>query len=167
MKYSIVISSNTENTKVLGEKIRKALNDSECIYFGDESIELSDEDIVFVGFWTDKGTCSKKLGQFLNRLENKKIFLFGTAGFGGSQQYFDQILDRVKQNIEDSNTVIGTYMCQGKMPEGVKVRYEKILSQNPSDNNAKELLINFDKALNHPNEDDLLQLEGIVLKSLN
>lgn len=167
MRYSVVISSNTGNTNKLGERIREIMKNHECVYFGDESINLSNEDVIFVGFWTDKGTCTKKLGEFLNSVENKQIFLFGTAGFGGSEEYFEQILNRVKENIKPSNTIIGSYMCQGKMPIGVKIRYEKILSENSNDENAKELLVNFEKALSHPSESDLLQLQSVVLKSVN
>lgn len=34
---------------------------------------------------------------YLHQLENKKVFLFGTVGFGGESSYFDQILERVKR----------------------------------------------------------------------
>lgn len=45
-----------------------------------------DAECIFVGFWTDKGTCDDNITAFLNKLENKKVFLFGTAGFGGEQR---------------------------------------------------------------------------------
>ena len=34
MKYAVVYESATGNTKMLAEEIKKALGDSECIYFG-------------------------------------------------------------------------------------------------------------------------------------
>ncbi|MGL5693604.1 MAG: flavodoxin family protein BilS [Peptostreptococcaceae bacterium] len=161
MKYSVVVSSNTGNTNRLGDAIKEIMvKYNECENFGDE-------EVIFVGFWTDKGSCIKEFGEFLSSIENKKIFLFGTAGFGGSDEYFEQILDRVKKHIKKSNTIIGTFMCQGKMPISVKERYENMLSQNPNNDKAKELIINFDKALNHPNEEDLKELEKRVLESLN
>ena len=55
--------------------------------------------MVLVGFWTDKGTCDESTAQFLQQLENKQVFLFGTAGFGGSAEFFQQILNRVTQNL--------------------------------------------------------------------
>ena len=55
-------------------------------------------------------------------LKGRKIFLFGTAGFGGSAAYFQKILDHIKQSVDPSNTVVGEYMCQGKMPQSVRDR---------------------------------------------
>mgnify|MGYP001128430156 CR=1 FL=1 len=96
---------------------------------------------------------------FLNKLKNKKIFLFGTAGYGESEKYFEGIINNVKKNIDSSNTIIGTFMCQGKMPLSVRERYEKMREQNNISLNIDKLIANFDKALSHPNTDDLKTLE--------
>ena len=93
------------------------------------------------------------------KLKNKKIFLFGTAGFGGSDAYFEKILGQVKQSIDASNTVIGEYMCQGKMPQSVRERYMK-MKENPEHPANLDLLIqNFDRALSHPDSEDLERLK--------
>ena len=95
----------------------------------------------------------------LSKLKNKKIFLFGTAGFGGSDAYFEKILGQVKQSIDASNTVIGEYMCQGKMPQSVRERYVK-MKENPEHPANLDLLIqNFDRALSHPDSEDLERLK--------
>lgn len=57
---------------------------------------------------------------------DKKIFLFGTAGFGGSEAYYQKILANVRTAIDASNTVVGEYMCQGRMPQAVRDRYVKM-----------------------------------------
>ena len=89
----------------------------------------------------------------------KKDFLFGTAGFGGSDAYFEKILGQVKQSIDASNTVIGEYMCQGKMPQSVRERYMK-MKENPEHPANLDLLIqNFDRALSHPDSEDLERLK--------
>lgn len=46
-----------------------------------------------------------------NDMKNKQIFLFGTAGFGGSDIYFRKILSQVKQFIDAGNVIVGEYMC--------------------------------------------------------
>lgn len=76
--------------------------------------------------------------------------MFGTAGFGGSAEYFEQILAAVQKSLDESNTVIGTYMCQGKMPMTVRQQYEKMLQQPNHAPNLEMLIENFDKALAHP-----------------
>lgn len=101
----------------------------------------------------------QKTLELLSKLKNKKIFLFGTAGFGGSDAYFEKILGQVKQSIDASNTVIGEYMCQGKMPQSVRERYMK-MKENPEHPANLDLLIqNFDRALSHPDSEDLERLK--------
>ena len=101
---------------MLAEEIRSYMKNAECVYFGEAKENIPPADIIFAGFWTDKGNCSDEMGNYLAGLREQKIFLFGTAGFGGSKEYFSRILEQVKGHIPDENTVIGTFMCQGKMP---------------------------------------------------
>ena len=117
-----------------------------------------DAEMIYVGFWTDKGTADQACLELLGRLRNKKIFLFGTAGFGGSEAYFTQILERVQANVPDSCEIVGTFMCQGKMPDVVRERYA---AMEPSPKRDM-MLENFQKALAHPNEDDLTALTKLV-----
>lgn len=154
MTYSIVFCSKTGNTQLLAEKIKETL-DGECMCFGEPTVDAVAADIIFAGSWTDKGTCDERMKEFLAGLENKKVFLFGTAGFGGKEAYFNQILGRVKENLKQSNQVVGTYMCQGKMPMGVRARYEKMSIENPEDKKFDGMIANFDKALSHPDQNDL------------
>lgn len=153
--YTIVCNSLTGNTKMLADRISEILpNDDD------------NDDIVFVGFWTDKGNADSKTIEYLKLLRNKKIFLFGTCGFGGSEAYFDRILTNVKSNIDSSNEIIGEYMCQGKMPSSVRERYLKMKESDNCPPNIDALIDNFDKALSHPDEKDLEKLSQKVLQTL-
>ena len=114
MSYAIVYSSNTGNTAQLAQRIKHILPPKELIYFGAPAVEATQADILFVGSWTDKGTCSLEIDHFLNRLNNKRVYLFGTAGFGGSPTYFAQIGERMAQNLSSGNVLLGYYLCQGK-----------------------------------------------------
>ena len=158
MKYAIVYCSQTGNTAQLAECLQKVLPQEKVIYVGSPDTAATEADILFVGSWTDKGSCCTEIGQFLRSLENKQVYLFGTAGFGGAPAYFAQILDRVRQNLNDSVAVIGTYMCQGKMPEAVRTRY---LSMEESPRRTA-MLQNFEQALTHPDTADLAALKTAV-----
>ncbi len=162
MTYSIVYSSRTGNTRLLAETIKNALPERDCAYFGAPSSEGGDADLVFAGFWTDKGSCPDDLGQFLKGLRGRKVFLFGTAGFGGAPEYFSRILSQAGLLLDGSNTVAGTYMCQGKMPPAVRRRYEGMLEQNPGDVKILEMISNYDLALTHPDAGDLELLARAV-----
>ena len=99
-----------------------------------------------------------KAADFLKQLTGQKVFLFGTAGFGGSEAYFAQIMERVKGNLAPGVQVLGTYMCQGKMPQAVRTRYE----QMPESPRRAMMLANFDQAVSHPDTADLARLKEAV-----
>ena len=167
MKYSVVFSSRTGNTAQLAQAALAALPPEDCIYSGslDELRQTgtpSDWEkapFLLAGFWTDKGSCDEKMAGFLQGLHHKKVFLFGTAGFGGSDAYFSRILENVSALLPDDNTLLGTYMCQGKMPASIKERYEAMLEKDPGNERVAGFLANFSQALSHPDADDLEKLQ--------
>ena len=162
-RYSIVFSSLTGNTRYLADALKAALPKDRCDYFGEICETLPDSEVIYLGFWTDKGVADSRALELLKKLKNKKIFLFGTAGFGGSDEYFEKILSKTKETVDESNTVIGEYMCQGKMPQTVRDRYMKMKAQPEHPANIDALIENFDRALSHPDEDDLERLRKIIL----
>lgn len=152
MKISVVYSSKSGNTLSVAEKIKEEVEYLE--YFGEPSNAAANSDLIFVGFWTDKGKCSKEIEEFLHTLHGKTIALFGTAGFGGDKSYFDKILDAVKAEIPSDNRVYEGFMCQGRMPSAVRARYEKMLEKDPNNIQFRTLINNFDSALSHPDNND-------------
>lgn len=163
MSYAIVVSSRTGNTKKLADIILDTLKEKEVLYCGEISEEAKKADVLFIGFWTDKGTCDEPMQNFLHGLKGKQIFLFGTAGFGQSQEYFHQILERVKKEIPEGNEIIGSYMCQGKMPMAVRERYVQLQKEDTNNKRYEMLIKNFDEALSHPDQMDFEQLKKALL----
>ena len=162
-QYSILFSSLTGNTKKLADAIHETLPEEGCEYFGTIKTPIPSSELLYIGFWTDKGNADNETLTLLSTLKNRRIFLFGTAGFGGSDAYFQKILGQVRQSIDPSNTIIGEYMCQGKMPQSVRDRYMKMKAQPEHPANIDALIDNFDRALSHPDEDDLERLRKIIL----
>lgn len=165
-KYAVVYDSMTGNTKMLADEIKKYMGEEQCIYFGtvEECCAVLSADIVFVGFWTNKGDCSEKMIGFLEKLEDQSVFLFGTAGFGGAEEYFGKILERVEAHLPEGNRLAGSFMCQGKMPDSVKKRYEAMMEQDPDNARIKMMIDNFDRALSHPDPGDLDRLDEKLAK---
>ena len=107
MKACIQYDSKTGNTKQLADVIRKT--------FSQNLVDTPEQaDVIFLGSWTDKGSCSQAIQAVAENLQNKKLFLFGTCGFGGSQAYYDQIFRRTAALLPASNQIIGHFYCQGK-----------------------------------------------------
>ncbi len=168
MSYAIVASSRTGNTRMLAKGLEEALAGS-VSYFGGVPSDMGDidgADAVLVGFWTDKGTCDDDLAAFLGRLSGKRVFLFGTAGFGGSEKYFSEITGRVAANLPADAELLGSCMCQGRMGEAVRSRFEGMLEKDPDDARAKAMIDNFDRALAHPDEADVERVVSAARSAL-
>lgn len=163
MSYAIVYSTHTNNTALLAETIHSTLPDESCVYFGAPDPKALAAERIYVGFWTDQGTCNAEIQEFLRQLTSQEVFLFGTAGFGGSTKYFDDIIHNVSSLLPEGVRVIGSFMCQGKMHASVRERYVQMShSPNPQPN-LDMLIANFDQALTHPDQQDLENLKKALI----
>lgn len=159
MTYSIVYSSKTGNTKMLADALHQALPADDCLYFGAPDAQALAAERIYIGFWTDKGTCDAETAAFLAQLTQQEIFLFGTCGFGGGVAYFEQILARVRDLLPESVQLVGSYLCPGKMPQSVRDRYVRIAEEEPTKrSHMQKMIFNFDCALSHPDANDLQAL---------
>ena len=106
----------------------------------------------------------------MNQLEQLKQYttvVADTGDFQSIQAYTPRdattnpslILKAVQKDLHSSNTVIGSFMCQGKMPMSVRQRYENMKKQPFHLPNLDAMIENFDKALSHPDADDLERLK--------
>ena len=162
MRAMILYDSATGNTEYLAKALGKAMPGVPCCRIGTLSLAeteaLGAADRVYLGFWTDKGACSQRLREVLPGLAGKKVFLFGTAGFGAAEDYFAQIIERVRAELPQDCTVTGWYMCAGRMSEVIRLRYEEMLENPATKRKAQLLLANFDAVQAHPNADDAIAL---------
>ena len=79
--------------------------------------------------------------------------------------YYAQIEKRVSAWIESDNKYLGTFLCQGKMPQLVRQKYEHMkTTENASQIN--KWLQNFDAALPHPDSLDMEHAKVFVEKTL-
>lgn len=160
MTYSIVYSSKTGNTKMLADALHQALPADDCLYFGAPDAQALAAERIYIGFWTEKGSCDAETAAFLAQLTHQEIFLFGTCGFGGGVAYFEQILARVRDLLPESVQLVGSYLCPGKMPQSVRDRYVRIAEEEPAKrSHMQKMIFNFDCALSHPDASDL---QGLI-----
>ena len=168
MKSLIVYDSKTGNTEMLAKAAAETLCSEEllaCVPVAQvEGEMLSRADRVNAGFWANRGSCSKEMAGFLEQLEHKEVFLFGTAGFGSSLVYFDGLVAAVKQFLPPSARVVGSFLCQGRMLQSVRERYVKGLDDPERAERMRMLIDNFDKAIDHPNVQDIKHFQTALAK---
>ena len=155
MKICVLYDSVTGNTKMLADVIEKK-------YMGTLTDDPADADVVFLGSWTDKGSLSEKMKAQAEKNHGKKVFIFGTCGFGGSAEYYERLYQRAAALLDESNEIIGHYYCQGKMPMSEKERYVSMLREHPEDKRMQVSLQNFEEALTHPDQNDLDRLSEML-----
>ena len=180
MTCSMVVNSKSGNTRMVSGAIKRALqaagvefihaaalsDDADSEQVASEAQGACAADTVLVGFWCDKGTCSPSVAALLSALHGKRVFLFGTCGFGASEDYFRQIIDRVSSNLAEDAELVGWAMCQGKMGPAVKQRYVAMLEQDPDNARFKMLLDNWVAAKDHPTKEDLDNMAAAAKKAV-
>ena len=150
MKIAIVYASETGNTAQIAQAIREGCQGHEIVAFGPLSRDVGEAELIFVGSWTDKGTCAPVVKEFLQGLHGKRVALFGTAGFG----------------LSEENQVLGTWFCPGRMPPAVRARYETQLKEKPGDARLENMLRAYDQALSHPDGTDLADARAFAAAML-
>ena len=170
MTTAIVYASKTGNTAALAHALKSLFPPTDVLYCGapgpDARAAAAGADVVLAGFWTDKGSCSPELSDFLAGLSGKTVFFFGTAGFGGDPAYYDKIMGNVRQSLPPTCREAGWFMCQGAMPQAIAARWRTALAANPEDSAARASLANFEAGQGHPDQTDTDALKRAVSSAL-
>ena len=154
MTEAIIYDSLSGNTESLAKEIKSIKKNAYYEKINDKLIEeLLEYDIYYIGSPIIKGMCTDKIKRLLQKIENKKIFLFITTGYKG-EDYYESLTRRILEIIPKSNQILGISLCQGKMQDAVKERYIKLIQEHPEDKNLKVSLENFEQAKTHPDEND-------------
>lgn len=158
MTYSIVYSSVTGNTEQLAQAIQQAVGATYC---GKPSDEALAADTIFIGFWSTRYSSGADIQAFMKQLSGKKVFLFGTAGFGDTKEFYEKILESAQTHLPASNELIGSYMCLGKVTDKMQTHIKEGAPELYAE--IKEVLA---EAAHHPNQADLDELVASVKKAL-
>ncbi|MFI3115270.1 MAG: flavodoxin family protein [Clostridia bacterium] len=153
MKKSIVFSSATGNTELLAKEIQENIGDT--VYFGKPSDEALDADVIYIGSFAQAFSCTADIKEFASKISNKKVFLFMTAGYGSTTEFFAPIMASFKENINDTNEIIGEFICQGKVSDSKKNAIKQ-MDEAKFNTMEPELL----KAESHPDANDISNLKA-------
>ncbi|MEF2877687.1 MAG: flavodoxin family protein [Blautia sp.] len=162
MKTQVLYKSRTGNTEKLAKAVFGAIpgkNKDIAPLEGQTDYDMGD--VYFIGFWTDRGSASVDVLDYLGSLQGKRIALFGTCGMGGSPEYYKKIEENIRVFIEDDNEYLGAFICQGKMPMAVREKYMN-MKNSKNQKQVEAMIRNFDMAMLHPNEQDLEHVRNFV-----
>ncbi len=165
LKYLVVYSSLTGNTKMVGEAIAKEINaDLKAV---EENPTAEGYDMVAVGFWADKGGSDPKATKYLQSLKNVTVALFMTLGADPKSEHAAKTLDKAASYLDESNKLVGTFACQGKIDPKLIERMNQMFKENGGNNPhapSKDRDERHKKASTHPDAQDLLDAQDAFKK---
>lgn len=169
LKYLVVYASETGNTKKLAEEIYSALPSSKeekgIVNVRTWNGTLDAEN-YFVGFWSNRGSCSLEIIDILSSLHNRNVALFGTCGMGSSNKYYASLEQNACVWLSEDNNFLGSFFCQGKMQESIRKKYESY--RGKCDDSKIDLILSFfDDAMPHPDRTDLMKAHMFVEKCVD
>lgn len=151
MTYAIIYQSETGNTEEVAHEIFNSLSgkDKRIINLERET-RLPKADVYFVGFGIYNGTCSMKVIDFLDEIEEGKIALFATCGFTPGDQYKNTIEHNLEVWLPDDAEYLGMYLCQGMVMDEQRAAMKEKIPEA-----AEQMDRMFKQGTSHPDEEDL------------
>ena len=120
MRYAVVYVSDTGNTKMIAEEIFVALPEGEKKIVDLKKDAFPDADLYFIGFPVKYNYCSALITDILEYLNDKELAFFSTCGLSPTEEYKKMIFKNIQPWINESCTVRGYYLCQGKSVDSYK-----------------------------------------------
>ena len=155
MKSLVVYSSQTGNTKKLAEAVYEALPAPKEICPTDKALEILDGfDLIAVGFWLMGGKPDPKSQEFLQKTNDKKVFLFASHGAAKDSAHAKKAME-VATEMTSSTKVVGTFSCQGEVNP-------KVLEKAGANPEPPPWLADAPSAKGHPDQTDLKELMDLV-----
>ena len=165
MRFLLVYSSRTGNTRKVAEAVFEALPEPKEFYPVEEAPRADEYDFVLLGFWVDKGNADEKAANYLEGIKNKKIFLFGTLGAYPDSEHARNCLEKVKKTSQE-NDILGTFLCQGKVDPDLLKWMNENLKNDPRHSLTPERKEMLREAEKHPDVDDLTEAGNMVREAL-
>jgi flavodoxin len=164
----IVYSSKTGNTRKLAEGIHRGLTEAlgaVRIAAVEENPDPAGADWILAGFWADRGNADQKALQYLKSLEGRRIGLFGTLGAYPDSDHARDISKKVRDLAGEKNTVLGCFLCQGKIDPALTGRFKNLPADNPHAMTPERMERHLEAA-KHPDEKDIEAAVAVCLSMI-
>ncbi|MDR1658282.1 MAG: flavodoxin family protein [Deltaproteobacteria bacterium] len=163
MKILVAYSSLTGNTQKVAEAVRNSLPTGTVL----ASVKEADPegfDLVFIGFWVDKGRADSSTRSFMGKLKNQQTAFFFTLGAYPDSAHAQEVADNTSQELlAGGNKILGFFRCQGKVDPGLLEKMKTMLPpDNPHVKMTPERQAMLTEASRHPNEEDFEAAKSFV-----
>ncbi len=157
MKHLVVYSSQGGNTKKLAEEIFRQLPEDKEIAPLAQAPDPSGFDVVCVGFWFKAGQPDPDSQQYLKKCNGVKVFLFASHGAATGSEHAKMGMNKARE-LAGNATVIGSFDCQGEVPDKVM---ETAANKDPQPPWLKDA----PAAKGHPDTSDFMALSEALVKA--
>ncbi|MDR2489029.1 MAG: flavodoxin family protein [Desulfovibrio sp.] len=152
MKTLVVYSSRTGNTRMIAEAVHSVMPDGAGIFPVRDAPDPSPYDFVALGFWVDKGGPDADMAEYLGSVRGKRVGLFGTLGAWPDSEHARKAMQAAVDRAE-GNTVLGTFLCQGKVDPKLLAAMAKMGGNSPHPM-TEERKARLEEAARHPDAAD-------------
>ncbi len=156
MKTLITYSTLTGNTQKVAEAIFEILEGEKEIMPMKNVKDLASYGRIIAGFWVDKGEANQEAGEFIGKLKNKELGIFGTLGAYHDSDHATRCIANVIARVSKHNKVIATFLCQGAIDPKIITRIKEMAALSSGRNaitpERKQL---WKDAAGHPDQQDL------------
>ncbi len=162
-KILIAYSSKTGNT----EKVAKALyeaNPEACdLKKVDEVTAVDAYDVIFIGYWVDKGGPDPKAKELLSTIKGKKVVLFQTLGADPASDHSRTSFANAAKYLDPDCMVLGTLSIQGAIDSQLIAVMSKMPAGSPHAP-SEESKKRWAAASTHPDAADLQNTKEYMKK---
>jgi flavodoxin len=164
MTMLIVYSSRTGNTKKIAEAIAAVMPEAKLASI-DTAPAPDDFDWVALGFWVNKGLPDNAMLRYMQTIRKSTVALFGTLGAWPNSEHAKKCIQRSEALLaapEAGNTVLGTFLCQGRVdPAVISLMQQQASPAHPMTEERKQRLL---EAAKHPDEQDCRRAQEVFLR---
>lgn len=126
MKIQVIFSSLSGNTKKLAQGIFDGLkNSNKSLHDLSEGVPVLDGDIILLGYWVDKGGPNNQMKEIMKQINNKVVGVFCTLAYFVDTTHGRNSLVNGIDELKENNTILGSYVCNGKLSDALIERFRK------------------------------------------
>lgn len=157
MKICVIYSSKTGNTKKIALAIAAEILNCD-IFSVTDNPNLENYDLVFMGYWVDKGMPDKNSMEFMKNISNKRVALFATLGDYPDTEHAKESLKKGTECLGENCQTLGCFICQGAIDPQL-IEWMKTLPENHPHAPNEARLKRWKDASTRPDNDDVSQVK--------